>query len=342
MMSGKWKITVDTSSLANGDSIAAYLVSASGALITSLAIGGNEHLRVKGASDYAEDSAHVSGDYGSFVMGVRNDAGTAFGADGDYVPLSIDSTGALRVAASVNFAGDYAEDSAHSDGDVGLFSLAVRRDVRSSGTSASGDYASFNVNANGELYVIDTDSLAQLVLANASLDAIEADADEMNTSLNNIETSNAAILAEIQGLSHAEDAAHASGDMGLQALAVRKDAQGTNTSADGDYASLLAWSEGSLKVVDICNGSMLQQEVSVATTATALPTSALANRKRILVQNVDAASVWVGGATVTASGATGGIEVPKGGHIELEAGPAVTVYAIASGSARSVRVLECA
>jgi hypothetical protein len=45
----------------------------------------------------AEDAAHGSGDVGVMALGVRNDAGAAFGADNDYVPLSIDSAGALRV-----------------------------------------------------------------------------------------------------------------------------------------------------------------------------------------------------------------------------------------------------
>lgn len=45
----------------------------------------------------AEDAVHASGDTGVMALGVRNDAGTAFAADGDYVPLSIDSSGALRV-----------------------------------------------------------------------------------------------------------------------------------------------------------------------------------------------------------------------------------------------------
>ena len=341
-MSGKWKITVDTTSLANGDSIASYLTDAAGNLINSASISGSRWIQSVAPSDKAEDSAHVSGDYGSFVLGVRNDAGSAFGADGDYVPLSIDSSGALRVNATVNFAGDYAEDSAHVSGDVGLFQLAVRRDVRSSGVDANGDYASFNVNANGELYTYDQD-------ANASLDAIEADVDEMNTSLNNIEadademnTSLNNIEGYINDLRKAEDSAHVSGDFGIQSLAVRKDASGSNVSADGDYASLLQWSEGSLKTVDLCNASVLQQEISILTTATLLPAASLANRKRLLIQNVDSASVWVGSATVTSSGATGGIEVPKGGHIEIDAGPANSVYAIASGSARNVRVLECA
>lgn len=51
---------------------------------------------------YAEDSAHVSGDIGKFALAVRNDAGTSMvSADGDYAPLQVTSTGALRVSASI-------------------------------------------------------------------------------------------------------------------------------------------------------------------------------------------------------------------------------------------------
>ena len=45
----------------------------------------------------AEDSPHNSTDVGVMALAVRNDAGTAFAADGDYVPLSVDSSGAVRV-----------------------------------------------------------------------------------------------------------------------------------------------------------------------------------------------------------------------------------------------------
>ncbi len=45
----------------------------------------------------AEDSVHVSGDQGIMPLAVRNDAGTPLAADGDYIPFSVTSTGALRV-----------------------------------------------------------------------------------------------------------------------------------------------------------------------------------------------------------------------------------------------------
>ena len=48
----------------------------------------------------AEDAAHSNGDKGVMFLGVRQDSQADFGADGDYVPLSIDADGKLRVAAA--------------------------------------------------------------------------------------------------------------------------------------------------------------------------------------------------------------------------------------------------
>lgn len=45
----------------------------------------------------AEDAPHSSGDVGVMALGVRNDTGAVLaGSDGDYLPLTTDSTGALR------------------------------------------------------------------------------------------------------------------------------------------------------------------------------------------------------------------------------------------------------
>ena len=430
---GLHNIQANPASIADGHSIASYLVDAAGALLTSSLIGAKQRLDVNLPSEFAEDSAHSSGDYGQQVLAVRSDAGGSLvSADGDYSPLQVDADGNLRVAATINQAGDYAEDSAHTTGDVGLFSLAVRRDTRSSGVSADGDYASFNMNAVGELWVKDADSLAQLVTANSTLTSILADTATIDsntasilsellaqgTTLDNIETEQLAqgvtldaILADtatidsqtlsisntLTALSKAEDSAHSSGDQGIQALAVRKDTPGSLVSADGDYAPLQVdatgnlrvsgsislsgqyaedsvaasgdiglfslavrrdgsssnvsaagdysefqtWSEGSLRVVDISNGAILQQQVSVTNTAAQVPAANLANRKSLMLQNTGANKLWIGSATVTTSGATAGIELPANSFMELEAGPALNVYAVKVGATgNNLNVLE--
>jgi hypothetical protein len=47
---------------------------------------------------FAEDTAHVSGNTGAFVLGVRNDLNTVMtNADGDYSPIAVNSAGAVAI-----------------------------------------------------------------------------------------------------------------------------------------------------------------------------------------------------------------------------------------------------
>jgi hypothetical protein len=47
---------------------------------------------------FAEDTAHVSGNTGSFVLGVRNDLNVAMtNADGDYSPIAVNNNGAVAI-----------------------------------------------------------------------------------------------------------------------------------------------------------------------------------------------------------------------------------------------------
>ena len=121
----------------------------------------------------AEDSVHSSGDQGIMGLAVRNDAGTALAADGDYIPLTTDSSGSLRVAASLTLNSEYAEDSAHSSGETGQFVLGVRQDTLAASTSADGDYGAFKMDSVGRLYVTGEDD----ALANTALSATAVSVD---------------------------------------------------------------------------------------------------------------------------------------------------------------------
>jgi len=53
---------------------------------------------------YAEDSAHTSADRGSLVLAVRKNVQTALaGTDGDYIPLTTNKSGQLRISDDVNY-----------------------------------------------------------------------------------------------------------------------------------------------------------------------------------------------------------------------------------------------
>lgn len=99
-----------------------------------------------------EDSAHTSGDAGVQILAVRQDTQVDFGADGDYVPLSIDGDGALRVNA-INADGTSAVDSAAGGTDTGAVMLAVRDDSLTTLTPVDGDYTQLRVNSTGALHV---------------------------------------------------------------------------------------------------------------------------------------------------------------------------------------------
>lgn len=145
-------------------------------------------LEVTNSHEKAEDSAHTTGDIGSYVLAVRADtrptnANTS--ADGDYASLFVNTNGELYVKATDSdallttidadtssiatdastIAGDTtsidatltalskAEDAAHSSGDQGIMSLAVRNDTLASLVDTDGDYAPLQVDADGALYV---------------------------------------------------------------------------------------------------------------------------------------------------------------------------------------------
>lgn len=137
-----------------------------------------------------------------------------------------------------------AEDAAHTTGDVGVMSLAVRNDANTSLVSADGDYAPFQVDATGLLKVN--------VVAGAS-----------------------------SGVQYVEDTAAVSGDTGTMALAVRQDILSSSVSADGDYGWLKFDSIGRLWVnvnntvtvtatdLDIRDLTLAQDAVKISANTTA-------------------------------------------------------------------------
>ena len=100
-----------------------------------------------------EDLAHASGDLGIGAMAVRKDAaGTLVSADGDYSFLQVDANGNLRVTGGGGGT-QFAEDAAHTTGDLGTAALAVRKDAAGTLVGTDGDYAMLQVDANGNLRV---------------------------------------------------------------------------------------------------------------------------------------------------------------------------------------------
>ncbi len=152
--------TVDLGATDNAvlDSIAANTAAIQTAVeIIDNAISGNE-MQVDivsggtGSTQYAEDTAHNTGDTGTMMLGVRQDTQSDFGADGDYVPLSIDGDGAVRVNA-INAGGTSNIDTASGGTDEGAVILAVRDDSLTTLTPVDGDYVPLRTNSTGALHV---------------------------------------------------------------------------------------------------------------------------------------------------------------------------------------------
>ena len=88
--------------------------------------------------------------------------------------------------------------------------------------------------------------MSALGTISTSLGTIDGHVDGIETLLGTTNTNTGATTTAITDISKAEDAVHTSGDKGIMALAVRKDTAAAQTSADGDYSSLLTDGNGRL------------------------------------------------------------------------------------------------
>lgn len=120
-----------------------------------------------------EDAVHASGDTGMMVLGVRQDTQSDFGADGDYVPLSIDGDGALRVSGGGGGT-QYAVDSALGATPTGTVAIAIRDDALSALTPVEGDAIGLRVDANGALWTHDDALDAALAGSELQVDVVGA------------------------------------------------------------------------------------------------------------------------------------------------------------------------
>ena len=272
---GLSKIAIDVSNLADGASLASYVTDAAGNLVTSTLVGGTKQsLDVNIAASALPTGAATEVTLASVLLELQNIT--------------------------------FAEDSAHTSGDLGIMGLAVRNDA---GTSLAGtdlDYAPLSLDASGNLRV------------SGSFTVNEAG-------------------------DYAEDSAHVSGDIGYFNMGVRNDNQATTaTSSDGDYSQFSVNSKGAMYVKDIAAAANLQQIVVVGTTALPLPASSLANRSSMFVQMLSGGDLYLGSASVTNSGATRGFKPGNGGFVNVDAGPANLVYGVASAASKDVLVWEFA
>lgn len=166
-----------------------------------------------------------------------------------------------------------AEDAAHSSGDPGLMPFAVRRDANTSLVGTDGDYAPFQVDANGALKVnitagagsggtASTDDAAFTVGSGSGTPAmgiVTADSVDSgdvgvlgmlaNRQLKvTLFDSSGSELSVGGGTQYDEDTAHVSGDKMTMAGVVRQDTAAALSGTDGDRTVLITDSTGKLHV----------------------------------------------------------------------------------------------
>lgn len=93
---------------------------------------------------------------------------------------------------------------------------------------------------------------------------------------------------------------------------------------------------------DMAQEAILQQQVTVANIATAIPAAALQNRTNIMIYNGSGNTIWVGSGTVTVAGATQGLPVLNGANFFITIAEGITLYAISVAGGDIVNVLESA
>lgn len=247
-----------------------------------------------GGTQYAEDTAHVSGDTGTLSLAVRRDANTTLvDTTGDYAPLQVDASGSLKVAITagagsggtsladkaaftegstsmtpvggvynetisadptedqaaavritakralhvnlrdssgneLSAGNQYAEDAAHTSGDLGTMALVRRSDSAASSAGTDGDYATMNTDSSGRLWVNAsgaavpvTDNSGSLTVDNGGTFAVQA-----------------TIASGATSIAKAEDVASADADVGVPAMMVRKATPANTSGTDGDYEML--------------------------------------------------------------------------------------------------------
>lgn len=166
----------------------------------------------------AEDAAHASGDTGVMALAVRSDAGAMLAStDGDYVPLTVNASGALYVTGGGGGT-QYVEDAAAAADPTGNAVILVRKDTPAATVSADGDNIAQRGTNYGAAYVTLLDTGGSPVSVGG-------------------------------GTQYTEDAASAADPIGTQLILRRRDTlTAAEVSADGDVIAGNSTSKGELYV----------------------------------------------------------------------------------------------
>lgn len=197
-------------------------------------------------TEFAEDTAHGSGDEGTLTLAVRRDANTSLvDATGDYAPLQVDSIGSLKVAI-ISGAGSggtaMVDDAAFTAATTSVNPVGYLADESSPDSVDEGDIGAPRMTLTRKAYAAIADPVAERTATVRDTGS----SDSLNVSI--VDASGNQITSFGGGTQFAEDAAHTTGDVGTMALAVRRDTAASSAGTDGDYATLNTNSSGKLWV----------------------------------------------------------------------------------------------
>ena len=241
----------------------------------------------------AEDAAHTSGDVGVMPLVVRSDAGgTLAGTDGDYAPLQVDASGALRVTGGGGGT-EYTEDAVAAANPVGGATILVRQDTPASLVTTDGD----NVAQRGTNYGA---AFTQIVSsAGAFVDSFGG------------------------GTQYDVDTALGATPKGTLAVAKRDDALSALTPIEGDAVELRTDANGALWVIPsgttaVSAASLpLPSGASTAAKQPALGTAGTPSADVISVQGVASmTALKVDGSAVTQPVSAASLPLPTGAATE--------------------------
>jgi hypothetical protein len=347
MALNKEQLILDTTALSESDNVGAYIRSSDGTLITHTNVGGKDALDVNIVNDI-----NVAIAPGSEIKITDGTDDLAINADGSINSVVTATDLDIRDLA---FATDKVDVSGSSV-ELGATTLAALENITVSATDLDIRdlaFATDKVDVTGSEVELGATTLA--ALENITVSATDLDIRNLSAAQDNVAIANGAnVLAVnadgsinvnadvsiVNGSDKLEDAAHASGDVGTYVLSVREDTLAISTSASGDYQSFKTDALGRQYSNSAAQTAAFSAK-TVNTTAggTDLVTTDLANRTKILIQNIGSKPIYIGNSGVTAAT---GIKVPAGASAEFEAGPQVNLFAITDSGSSDVRIMELA
>lgn len=177
--------------------------------------------------------------------------------------------------------------------------------------------------------------------ASLTVDAVNLDIRDLTNLTDHVGVGDETNLVDMQQM----DSAFGVTSWGFPIFGVRRDADTSPISNDGDAHPFVFNSLGELKVSsnldDVSNTSVVVTKVTVDTTVggVQLIASALSNRREITIQNLGSQDIYIKNGTGTT---INDLLIPAKSSATYNWGPAIDIYAITGSGTSDVRVAEAA